>query len=61
VPRRELRIARSDIERVERTRTHLGRAGFLPLLRVRFKNEKGEPDSAAWRVRRLPEWLEKLQ
>ncbi|MHC4607344.1 MAG: hypothetical protein ACYTAF_10520 [Planctomycetota bacterium] len=60
VPRREIRIPRSDILRAEKTRTHVGKASIFPLLRVRFRNEEGKEDAIAWRVRKLPEWLEKL-
>jgi hypothetical protein len=60
VPRREIRIPRSDILRAGKTRTHVGKASFFPLLRVHFRNEEGKEDAIAWRVRNLKEWLEKL-
>jgi hypothetical protein len=56
VPRKELRIPRGQVTAVERTRSHLGKTIFRDLLRVRFVNDAGQPDSVAWYVRNLPEW-----
>lgn len=56
LPKRVLRIPRERITAVERTRWHLGKTMGRDLLRVRFTNERGEPDSAAWLVRDLPLW-----
>lgn len=55
-PRREIHIPRARITAVERTRSHLGKRIGRDLLRVRFTNEEGSPDSAAWWVRDLPAW-----
>jgi len=56
LPRRELRILRSAITGVERTRWHLGKTMGRELLRVRFQNEAGQSDSAAFLVGDLPMW-----
>ena len=41
---------------MERASSHLGKSIFRPLLRVRFVDELGNPDSVAWFVRDLPAW-----
>jgi hypothetical protein len=56
VPRRELAIPRDRVTAVERTRSHLGKSVGRELLCVRFTNDAGEPDSAAWLVRDLAAW-----
>jgi hypothetical protein len=61
VPRREVRIPRGSILLAEEARSHLGKTIGQPLLRARFTNEAGDPDSAAWAVRDLPMWLGALK
>ena len=56
LPRRELSIPRDRVTAVERTRSHLGKTVGSELLRVRFTNETGAPDSVAWAVRDLAMW-----
>jgi hypothetical protein len=56
LPRRELRISRGKITSVERARSHLGKAIRRDLLKLRFTNETGQPDSVAWFVHDLPAW-----
>lgn len=56
LPRRELTIRRDRITSVERTKSHLGKSVGRELLRVRFTNDAGEADSAAWLVRDLAAW-----
>lgn len=56
LPRRELTIPRSRITGVERAKSHLGKTIGRELLRVRFTNDGGEPDSVAWFVRDLAAW-----
>ncbi|MFN2587926.1 MAG: hypothetical protein ABR613_07400 [Actinomycetota bacterium] len=56
LPRRELAIPRDRVSAVERTRSHLGKTIGRQLLRVRFTNDAGRPDSVAWFVRDLPAW-----
>ena len=55
-PRREVRIARSAVTAVERAKSHLGKTVGRPLLRVRFTNDEGRPDSVAWWVADVSEW-----
>ncbi len=56
VPRRTLRIPRDRITGVERASSHLGKTIGRPLLRVRFTDDDGQPDSVAWFVHDLPGW-----
>lgn len=55
-PRREVRIARDSVTAVERARSHLGKYVGHQLLRVRFTNPDGNPDSIAWWVADLERW-----
>lgn len=59
-PRKAFLIPRSEILGVESARSHLGKTKGVKLLKVRFRNEKGEPDSIAWAVRELDAWLAEL-
>lgn len=56
LPRRELTIPRDRVTAVERATSHLGKTMGRQLLRVRFTNDAGRPDSAAWLVRDLAAW-----
>jgi hypothetical protein len=56
IPRRELRIERERIMAVERAGSHLGKTIGRPLLRIRYIDDAGRPDSVAWFVRDLPAW-----
>ena len=56
LPRRELMIARERVTAVERAKSHLGKRIGRELLRVRFTNDWGQPDSIAWYVRDLTAW-----
>jgi hypothetical protein len=55
-PRREVLIPRSAITGVERAKSHLGKTVGQTLLRVRYTNEEGRPDSVAWWVRDVSRW-----
>ena len=55
-PRREVRIPRSAITAVERAKSHLGKTVGRALLRVRFTNDEGRPDSVAWWVGDVSRW-----
>jgi hypothetical protein len=56
LPRREVRIPREHVIGIERARWHLGKSVGRELLRVRFTNDAGAPDSVAWWVADLPAW-----
>ncbi|HEY7874939.1 MAG TPA: hypothetical protein VIG64_07425 [Actinomycetota bacterium] len=55
-PRKEIRVRRDRVTALERTRWHLGKSVGRELLRVRFTNDAGQPDSVAWWVRDLAGW-----
>lgn len=56
VPRKELSIPRETVTGIEWARSHLGKRIGRELLRVRFINDSGHPDSIAWYVKDLPTW-----
>lgn len=56
LPRRELSIPRDRVVAVDRTTSHLRKSVGRDLLRVKFTNAAGEPDSVAWFVRDLAAW-----
>jgi hypothetical protein len=60
LPRRWIRIPRDRITAVERVRTHLGKTIGASLLRLRYIDDSGKPDSIAWYVRDLPAWEAEL-
>jgi hypothetical protein len=55
-----LMIPLSAIQKVETTRSHLGKTVGRPLLTVHFVNAAGEVDVVAWSVRDLDRWLGQL-
>jgi hypothetical protein len=60
-PQKELRIKSAAIIGVENPKTFLGKTKFKPLLKVIFKNEKNEIDSAAWLVNKLYGWQSAIE
>lgn len=50
IPRQEIHIPLSTIQRIETAKSHLGKTVFRPLLKVVYQNEAGQPDSIAWLV-----------
>lgn len=60
-PKKQLQIFLSSIEGIETPKSHLGKTKFKPLLKIVFRNEKEELDSAAWFVRDLQKWKEIIQ
>ncbi len=57
-PKKELNIPVKSIIEFTNPKSHLYRSVFKPLLKVIFRNENGEKDSAAWYVRNLEKWNE---
>ena len=55
-PKKKLQISLTSIEGIETPKSHLGKSKFKPLLKIIFRNEKDDPDSATWLVRDLPKW-----
>ncbi|MFW9897164.1 MAG: hypothetical protein ACFFD7_15275 [Candidatus Thorarchaeota archaeon] len=60
-PKRDLTIPVKSIIKIENPKPHLHRSVFKPLLKVNFKNEKGNDDSAAWFVSSLDKWKENFE
>ncbi len=60
-PKKELVIPIKSILKIINPKSHMHRSAFKPLLKVNFKNESGDYDSAAWYVRHLNEWNEILK
>lgn len=46
---------------IETPKSHLGKTKFRHLLKVVFKNEKGEIDSAAWLLKNIHHWKGSLE
>ena len=61
LPKKELSIPISSIQKIETPKTHLGKTKLRKLLKVHFINEKKEPDSIAWMVENLEEAKKKLE
>jgi hypothetical protein len=59
-PKKELLIPIISIIEITNPKSHMHRSVFRPLLKVIFKNENNEIDSAAWYVRNLNHWNEIL-
>jgi len=60
-PKKDLLIPVKSIIDVINPKSHMHRSVFRPLLKITFRNENGETDSAAWYVRKLDEWNEILR
>lgn len=60
-PKKKLQISLSSIGGIETPKSHLGKSKFKPLLKIIFKNEKNDPDSAAWLVGDLPKWKRTIE
>jgi len=60
-PKRELSIPVGSILTIETPRSHLGKTVGRALLKVVFRDENGQRDSAAWLVRDLPSWKGSLE
>ncbi|MFX0104919.1 MAG: hypothetical protein ACFE75_05470 [Candidatus Hodarchaeota archaeon] len=57
-PKKEFLIPVKSIIEISNPRSYMHRSVFRPLLKITFKNEKRESDSAAWYVRNLDKWNE---
>ncbi len=60
-PKRELNISIGNITAVETPRTFLGKTKFKALLKIVFKDEKNQSDSAAWLVGNLSDWKTSIE
>ena len=59
-PKKELIIPVKSITKISNPKSQMHKSVFKPLLKVLFKNEKGNDDSAAWFVQDLSKWTEIL-
>ncbi|MHA2390332.1 MAG: hypothetical protein ACXAEX_00040 [Promethearchaeota archaeon] len=59
-PQKELFIPIKSIIEISTPKSHMHRSILRPLLKIIFKNENGDSDSAAWYVRHLDRWIELL-
>ena len=59
-PKKDLVIHIKSIIEVTNPKAHMHRTVFRPLLKITFKNENGETDSASWYVNNLENWNEIL-
>ena len=55
-PKRDLSISVRNIIEISNPKSHMHRSVNKPLLKIVFKNDLGESDSAAWYVRELDKW-----
>ncbi|MFW9998902.1 MAG: hypothetical protein ACFE9Q_02310 [Candidatus Hodarchaeota archaeon] len=55
-PKKDLLIPIKKIIEITNPKSHMHRTVFRPLLKITFRNENGETESAAWYVRKLDEW-----
>ncbi|MFX1389489.1 MAG: hypothetical protein ACFE9Z_05430 [Promethearchaeota archaeon] len=60
-PKKEFSIPINSIIEISNPKSHMHRSIFKPLLKIKFKNENGEIDSAAWFVRNLEDWNNTLK
>ncbi|MGC9316539.1 MAG: hypothetical protein ACP5KN_00715 [Armatimonadota bacterium] len=61
LPRREVVIPLSRVTGIETPEEFMGKSKHRPLLQVNFTGEEGHPDAAAWAVRKLPVWRERIE
>lgn len=60
VPRRVVHVRRLLLVEADTTRSHLGKTVSRDLLRLRWINDDGDEEEAAFAVRNLPAWLDEL-
>jgi len=56
IPHEDLIIPLNQIENVEKVNSFLGKSKNRPLLKIEFKNNQGENDSAAWLLENMHSW-----
>jgi len=59
-PKRDYVIPVRIITEISNPKSHMHRSINRPLLKIDFKNEQGESDSAAWYVQELDKWNQSL-
>lgn len=61
LPRREVVIPLSRVTGIETPERFMGKTKGTPLLQVSFTGQDGREDAAAWAVRKLPAWRDRLE
>jgi len=61
VPKKIFSFPIKSIKSVDTVKSFLGTTKFSPLSRISFINDRGQEDSAAWRLGDLDVWLTRLQ
>lgn len=56
VPKKNIVIPLDDIENIEIVNSFLGKRKNKELLKIEFKNQEGESDSAAWLLENMHAW-----
>lgn len=56
VPKKNIVIPLDDIENIEIVNSFLGKRKNKELLKIEFKNQEGQPDSAAWLLKNMHAW-----
>jgi hypothetical protein len=59
-PKKEMIIPIKSILEISNPKSHMHRSAFKLLLKISFKNESGNLDSAAWYVKHFNKWNEHL-
>ncbi|MBD3229097.1 MAG: hypothetical protein GF329_12990 [Candidatus Lokiarchaeota archaeon] len=60
LPKRILKVSINDIIDVKKESHHLRKTKYIDLLKVEFIIENGEEDSVAWWVKKLEDWITKI-
>jgi len=60
LPKKIIEIPLENIEKIEESRSHLGRINGSKLIKIFYRNESNSMDSCAWLVRHRKEWIDKL-
>lgn len=60
-PKKDLLIPVKSIIDITNAKSHMHKSVIKPLLKITFRNDNGEIDSAAWYVRKLDEWNKILE
>jgi hypothetical protein len=60
-PKKKFNFPLRNIRNVDTVKSFLGKTQFRQLLRITFINNKGEEDSAAWLVKNLDIWINRIE
>jgi len=60
LPKKIIEIPLENIEKIEESRSHLGKTTGSKLMKIIYRNESNSMDSCAWLVRNRKEWINKI-